>query len=525
MNKHLFTAVLISSYVTSVLGQVEPVVPKLVVGITVDRLRSDYLKAFSPLYGDGGFKRLMNEGVMFGNVEYSTTNVDRASSVSSLYTGTVPYNHGIIGEMWMDRNIMRPKYCVDDFSYAGDGTSNRTSPRNLLVSTIGDELKVATDGKAMVYSIAPYREVAVLSAGHSADWATWIDDLNGKWVGTEYYSPKPSWAKYADTYSISDRIGEVEWTPFNYAVESYNYYLLSNKQSTFSHKFKGDRRFREFKNSACVNEEVTRIARSCINGSNMGSDDVPDLLSICYYAGTFDNRPLLESATELQDTYVRLDAEIAKLIDYIDQLVGIENTLLFVTSTGCDNQESPDLSKYRIPTGDFQINRCAALLNVYLVAVYGPGQYVESYYGNQLYLNHKLIEEKQLNLAEIQERCEDFLFQYSGIRDVYTSHRLIQGAWTPGISKIRNGYNPKCSGDIMLEVIPGWNLVNEDVGSSKMARDSHLEFPVIFFGYGLKGKQVFSNITIDRVAPTVAHLIRIRAPNACNSAPLEDLGK
>ena len=525
MNIRLFTALLISSSVSVALGQPRISVPKMVVGITIDHLRTDYMEAFSPLYGEGGFKRLMNGGVVYSNVEYSTANVDRASSVASLYTGTVPYNHGIVGEMWMNRSTMRPMYCVDDAAYAGDGTIDKSSPKHLLVSTIGDELKVATEGKAMVYSIAPYREVAILSAGHAADWAMWIDDFTGKWVGTEFYSPKPSWVRYINALSVSERIGNVEWAPSNYAVESYNYYLLSNRKSSFKHKFKGDRRFREFKNSACVNEDITQMARSCINSSNMGSDDVPDLLSVCYYAGTFDNKPMIQSATELQDTYVRLDTEIAKLIDYIDKIVGLENALIFVTSTGYDNEETQDLSKYRVPTGNFQINRCAALLNMYLVAVYGSGKYVESYYGNQLYLNHKLLEEKQLNLAEVQERCEDFLFQYSGIRDVYTSQRLMQGAWTPGISKIRNGYNPKRSGDILIEVIPGWNLVNEDVASRKMVRDSHFEFPLIFFGYGLEGKKIYNRVSIDCIAPTVSHLIRIRAPNACSSAPLDDLGK
>ena len=525
MNIRLFTALLISSSVSVALGQPRTSVPKMVVGITIDHLRTDYMEAFSPLYGEGGFKRLMNGGVVYSNVEYSTANVDRASSVASLYTGTVPYNHGIVGEMWMNRSTMRPMYCVDDATYAGDGTIDKSSPKHLLVSTIGDELKVATEGKAMVYSIAPYREVAILSAGHAADWAMWIDDFTGKWVGTEFYSPKPSWVRYINALSVSERIGNVEWAPSNYAVESYNYYLLSNRKSSFKHKFKGDRRFREFKNSACVNEDITQMARSCINSSNMGSDDVPDLLSVCYYAGTFDNKPMIQSATELQDTYVRLDAEIAKLIDYIDKIVGLENALIFVTSTGYDNEETQDLSKYRVPTGNFQINRCAALLNMYLVAVYGSGKYVESYYGNQLYLNHKLLEEKQLNLAEVQERCEDFLFQYSGIRDVYTSQRLMQGAWTPGISKIRNGYNPKRSGDILIEVIPGWNLVNEDVASRKMVRDSHFEFPLIFFGYGLEGKKIYNRVSVDCIAPTVSHLIRIRAPNACSSAPLDDLGK
>lgn len=525
MKTGFITALLFSSSVSVLLGQTRTSVPKLVVGITIDRLRTGYMEAFAPLYGEGGFKKLMDEGTYYNNVEYSTANLDRASSAASLYTGTSPYNHGIISEMWMDRNTMRPLYCIDDSRYSGDGTTDKSSAKNLLVSTIGDELKIATEGKAMVYSIAPYKEVAILSAGHAADWAMWIDDQSGKWVGTEYYSPKPSWVKYIDAFYVPDRINNMEWKPSNYAVESYNYYLLSNRKSTFTHKFKGDRRFREYKNSACVNEEITRMARSCINSSNMGSDDVPDLLSVCYYAGTYDNRSIQESATELQDTYVRLDAELEKLFNYIDQLIGIENTLFFLTSTGYDNEEAQDLSKYRIPSGKFYINRCASLLNMYLVAIYGAGNYVESYYGNQLYLNHKLLEEKQLNLTEVQNRCEDFLFQYSGIRDVYTSQRLMQGAWTPGISKIRNGYNPKRSGDILIEVIPGWNLVNEDVASNKMARDSHFDFPLIFFGYGLKGKKIYNRVSVDCIAPTVSNLIRIRAPNACNSAPLDDLGK
>ena len=152
--------------------------------------------------------------------------------------------------------------------------------------------------------------------------------------------------------------------------------------------------------------------------------------------------------------------------------------------------------------------------------MYGNGQYVESYFGNQFYLNHKLLEQKQLKLAEVLEHCEDFLFQFSGVRDVFTSHRITQGAWTPGISTIRNGFNPKCSGDIIIQVSHGWNLVNEDRGTKKMQRDSFFEFPLIFFGYTIKPEKVATPVTVDCIAPTVAHHIRIRAPNACSSAPL-----
>ena len=202
-------------------------------------------------------------------------------------------------------------------------------------------------------------------------------------------------------------------------------------------------------------------------------------------------------------------------------MVGLDRVLVYLTSTGYDEVENTeDLSEYRIPTGEFNINRCATLLNMYLCAMYGNGQYVESYFGNQFYLNHKLLEQKQLKLAEVLEHCEDFLFQFSGVRDVFTSHRITQGAWTPGISTIRNGFNPKCSGDIIIQVSHGWNLVNEDRGTKKMQRDSFFEFPLIFFGYTIKAEKVATPVTVDCIAPTVAHHIRIRAPNACSTPPL-----
>lgn len=495
-------------------------VPRLVVGITIDKLRTDYMDAFAPLYGEDGFKRLLREGKLYSNAQYPMASVDRASSVASLFTGTVPYNHGIVGEEWMDRSTMRPMYCVNDFRCVGVETSDCSSPKNLLVSTVGDELKVATDGKAVIYAIAPYREMAVLSAGHVADWALWIDNNTGLWAGTSYYGAAPSWVKYLNTTSVSNKISSLTWKPANDAIGKYNYYFASDRKS-FSHSFTGENRFRKFKNSALVNEEVTNAVRSCLRNGFLGADDITDMMSVCYYAGTFGDKPISECAAELQDTYARLDAEIASLLDEIDKTVGLTNTLIFVTSTGYDDTpEDIGLEKYRIPTGDFEINRCAALLNIYLMAVYGQGQYVESYFGHELYLNHKLLEEKQLNLSDVLDRCEDFLFQFSGVRDVYTSRRLTQGAWTPGINRIRNSYNPKCSGDIFIQVAPGWNLVNEDNASSRMQRDSYLEFPLIFFGCGIKPETIQLPVTVDCIAPTVAHFMRIRAPNACSTPPL-----
>lgn len=494
-------------------------VPRLVVGITVDQLRSDYMEAFSPLYGEDGLKRLMREGVVFAKAQYASDNLDRASAVASVYTGSVPYSHGIIAEDWLDRQSLRPVYCVDDFKVKGAGTLETASPKNLLVSTIGDELKLATEGRSLVYSVAPYREAAVLAAGHSADWALWIDDHTGKWCGSTFYGKEPSWTKYLDTKSVSDA-DKLSWKPSNQAVASYNYYLSVSQNSNFSHRFTGEQRFRTVKHSALINDIVSQTASFVVTQSGMGLNDVPDFLSLCYYAGTYAGKSASESSTELQDTYVRLDAAIARLLKDIDRSVGLQHTLIFFTSTGYEKNETQDLTRYRIPTNTLHINRCAALLNMYLMAIYGQGQYVESYYQNQFYLNHKLIEQKQLNLAEVLGTCEDFLFQYSGVRDVYTFTRLTQGAWTPGISRIRNGYNPHRSGDILIQPSPGWVLSNDDLGQTRFTRDSYFEFPLIFFGYGLKADKVSTPVTVDCIAPTVAHFMRIRAPNACATAPL-----
>lgn len=495
-------------------------VPRLVVGITIDQLRSDYLNAFMPLYGDGGFKLLIDKGQLYSNVQYQHSPVDRASAVASIVTGTVPYNHGIIAEEWMSRAELHTNYCVDDRQFRGVETDDFSSPKNLLVSTIGDELKAATKGKSLVYSVAPYREAAVLAAGHAADWAMWIDNRTGNWASTTYYGEQPSWFRYLQSSAISSKISSLNWKPSNEYNGSYNYYLTTS-QKPFSHNFTGDSKFRTFKSSGLVNEEVTKAVRYCLENGSMGMDDVTDFLSICYYAGDFHSNSNSETTTELQDTYKRLDDEIANLLKRIDELVGLDKTLFYVTSTGYDDAVNyENLSQYRIPTGDFNINRCSTLLNMYLCTMFGNGQYVESYYSNQIYLNHKLLEQKQLKLAEVLDHCEDFLFQFSGVRDVFTAQRITQGAWTPGISAIRNGYNPKCSGDILVQVSPGWNLVNEDRNTRKMQRDSFFEFPLIFFGYTIKHEKIDTPVAVDCIAPTVAHHIRIRAPNACSSSPL-----
>lgn len=495
-------------------------VPRLVVNVMIDQLRTDYMEAFSPLYSSDGFNRLLRDGRSYMHAEYPFSKVDRASAVACVMTGTSPYDNGIVGERWMDRKNLRPIYCVDDPQSAGWLTSEAYSPVNLNVSTITDELKMATDGRALAYAIAPYADAAILSAGHAADGAFWLNDSTGEWSSTSYYGKYPDWAlRYGSPSSLERRLSDLVWKPVSSLVGNFNYFISTQDNKTFKHKFKGERRFREFKTSAYVNDEVNNFVKHCLDNTDLGADPVTDFLSVTYYAGNFDHKPISECPVELQDTYVRLDQELAELITVLEKKVGSGRYLLVVTSTGYTDDEFTDFSKYRIPTGNFSITRASALLNMYLMAIYGPGKYIETEFGSQLFLNQKLIEEKQLNMADILTRSQAFLLQLSGVKDVYTFQRLALGAWTAGVSRLRNSFNLTRSGDIFIEVSPGWKIVNEVTHEQDVVTASYVGFPIFFYGCNVRPETIKTPVTVDCIVPTVAKFMRIRAPNACSMAP------
>lgn len=525
MKERILTSLITAFVITGLQAQNASATPRLVVGLTIDQLRADYIEAFSALYGERGFKRLMKEGRIYANVEYDFINVDRSSAVASVYTGTTPYYNGIPGNRWLDRNSLRIIKSVDDTDFMGVYTSENTSPHRLQVSTLSDELMVATQGTAEVYSIAPTREMAVLAAGHAAKGAFWINDETGKWSGTTYYGTFPEWvANYNDREALDFRIGELVWQPY-LPVTSYRYVTSNSKQLTFKHSFFDERaeKYKKFKTSPYANDEVNRLVNACLAATSVGKDGVPDLLTLSYYAGNYNHSPNTECSMEIQDVYVRLDNSIGDLLDLIDRKVGLGNTLFVITSTGYTDPEPEDAPQFRIPGGEFHIKRCAALLNMYLMAVYGEGQYVEAYYDRQIYLNHKLVEDKKLDLTEVMNRSAEFVVQMSGVRDAYSSQRLLLGAWTPKIDRIRNSFSPECSGDLYIEVMPGWRVINEYSHTSKVIREGYSSVPLIFIGCNVKPETLYDAVRVTAIAPTVAHFMRIRAPNACATRPLMNM--
>ena len=508
-----YLALLVAALTTAEMQAFE-LAPRLVVNVTIDQLRSDYVEAFSNFYSRYGFKRLLDEGLVYDGATYPFFPVDCSSASASISTGATPFFNGIIGDSWLDRKSLQPTSSVDD----GKGYY---SADKIRTSTIGDELKVATEGKAIVYAIAPFRDASILSAGHAADGAFWINPLTGRWCGTSYYGPLPGWVSIADKKNdLESFLQGNSWEPLSELSGNFSYFPSGGMKEPFKYKFKGDHRFKAFSTSGLVNEYITKFATECVNTSGIGNDNITDYLSLTYYAGNYEDQSVSEFPMEMQDTYLRLDKALGELFQAVESKVGTGKALFVVTSTGYTDNETADLAKFRVPTGTFYINRTAGLLNMYLMALYGQGQYIEAYYGDEIYLNHKLLETKQLSLAEVLERCQELLLQSAGVKDVYTSQRLLLGAWTPGISRIRNSYNPKCSGDILVQVAPGWHLVNEETQEDVMVRDSYFPFPLIFMGNEVVAETIDTPVTTDCIAPTLSQVMRIRAPNACTTAAL-----
>ncbi len=428
--------------------------PRLVVSITVDQLRTDYLETYAPLYSQGGFKQLLEKGMIYSNASYNFTPVDHASATASLVTGSTPYYNGITGVEWLNRKTLRTQNIVEE-------SGQDLSPSQLLTSTLGDEMKIAFNGYCQVYSFATTAESAIMAAGHVADGTVWY--TQGAWKTTRYYSPGTQW--------LSQFI-------------------------------------RQYNPSEDANRNVTSLALKCIEQGGIGLDDNTDLLCLSY---------------SLQPDvvgYQLLDHNIADLLNSLQRKFPDGRVLFILTGTGYTEEERKNENeKYHIPSGKFYISRASSLLNMYLGAVYGSSQYVEAIHDNQLFLNRKLIEKKNLNLGDVLRQAQEFVLQMSGVRNVYTSTQLLTSD-SQLLQRVRNGFNIDKCGDLIIDIAPGWQLINEDTNSSSVSRASYIPFPIIFFGNNISAQRISQPVTVDRIAPTVARAIRIRAPNACSSEPL-----
>lgn len=500
--------------------------PKLVVGITVDQLRTDYLQMMQRYFGEKGFKRLMNGGVMYETMTFDFPNVDRSSATATIYTGTYPSYHGIISNTFYNVANKRVESILYDPNKMGNYTDEMVSPKNILTSTVCDELKIASDGISRVFSVAPSFEQAILGGGHAANSVFWIDDANGKWASSTHYTDIPIYIEQINTQSsLSKRIDTMIWVPTR-PITDYTAMPYQNKDFLFKHIFGRAKheKYSFFKTSALVNPEITAVASAFIEEGALGQQMFPDFLNVAYSAASYRDKSIQEYSLEIQDTYIRLDRELGKLLDLIDRKIGLQNAVVFLTSTGYFNGEGKELGTFQVPSGEFYPKRAVALLNMYLMAIYGQGDWVEGYHNRQIFLNRKLISDKLIDIQDIQTKAAEFIIQMTGVQDVTTSHNLLHDNWNNRVDDIRRGYHRKLSGDLLIEIQPGWEIVYEDVANTRdYVRNNAIESPLFFFGKNIKPAHIIRPVKATAVAPTVARILRIRSPNAADNFSLPEL--
>lgn len=481
--------------------------PRLYINITVDQLRTDFLYEFSNLYGEGGFKRLLSGGKVFPNAYYPFENIDRASAVAALSSGTTPYVNGIVGERWLDRSSLRIVNCVEDHKHKGVYTNSPMSPARLKAITVTDEMKRATRGNAIICSIAPDEDAAVLAGGHAADAVLWKNNSTGYWCSSSYYGLYPQWAADKNK-EIRGRSGK--WVPL-FPTEQYNNFGEA-APAAFSFSFNGLNDIRGYKTTACINDEVSEMAKAYLKETLAGRDDIADCLSLTYYAGNYNGRSMEERPIEIQDMYARLDRSIADLLDYVDKLIGLENVVVSIASTGYVIESSEDGTRYRLPSGKIYMDRIEGLLNVYLTAQFGKGDYVEGVYGSQLYLNRKTIENMKLDKLDVVSHTVEFLKSIDGVEDVFTIYRL-GGMLSPEMQYVKNGYNPSSSGDVWLRLMPGWKVITDVASESNTTFRTPVMFPIIIYGGGVEPRVVEEMTTASVLAAEMARILHIRRPN------------
>jgi len=502
--------------------------PKLVIGITIDQLRGDYLELFQKTFSEKGFKRLLNEGLVYQNMVFDFPNLNQASTLATLYTGTSPFHHGIV-----DSKIYLPAKGTEvsifhDEKFLGNYTSEKLSPSLLKVSTITDELKIASQGKSDIYTFTPNFSQAIISAGHFGNGAYWVEDYTGKWATSTYYNDL-YWTVEQDNRSniYSNQVTSLTWQPL-LSSDRYNTFPYGNPAYVFSHQFgQYTNPYVYLKESPFVNENITQTALKLLEKNDMGKRSSPDFLALTYYAGDYSASSKSDYSLEVQDTYARLDKELATLLDQVERTVGLHNTFIFVTSTGYYNSNSQYPDNLKVAPGIFYPKRCEALLNMYLMAIYGKEQWVERYHNQQIYLNRKLIESKNISLEEIQNKAAEFIVQFTGVQDAVTSMQLLTGKTDSQMMPYRNMLSKEYPGDILIDIQSGYQIVYEEnsgvTTSTKIQRNAAVTCPVIFFGANTKPVKISRTIKAAEIAPTVCRVLRIRSPNAAKEQPLPEL--
>lgn len=506
--------------------------PKLVVGVVIDQMRYDYLIRFSKKYGDDGFKRLLREGFSLENAHYNYIPTYTAVGHTSIYTGTTPLNHGIIGNNWYDKYLKKSIYCVTDKNYktvGNKGKGGEKSPYRMVTSTITDQLRLAQNMNGKTIGIAIKDRSAILPAGHTANAAYWFDGgKSGQWISSSYYMNNlPKWvqlfndSKKADTYLS---------TPWNTLYDINTYTESIADDNNFEATFKGEMKpifphnipkLRAKNNNYSIlkaipagNSFTTDFAKAAIIGENLGKSNYTDFLTVSYSSTDYVGHQFGVASKEIEDTYLRLDKDLASLFKFLDTEVGKGNYTLFLTADHAATEVPSYLKSVKIPAGYIKPVKFLNFLKKVTTKYFKSDSLIENISNFQIFLNKEKINDLNLDYEKVAQTIANEAINYKGIYKTVTAKTLQNTNFTNGIlNSLQNGYNQKYSGDILLIPTPS-TIIYPKKGTthgSGYSYDTHV--PIIFYGNGIKQGTSKRKYEIIDIAPTLANLLQIEFPN------------
>ncbi len=505
--------------------------PRLIVILSVDQMRSDYLTRYWNKFQEGGFKRLVNDGAICNNAQLDLHIQKLSTGTATIFTGAYPATHGIVSDSWYDRLKKKETNCINDDFFITVGSDSKEGERSatkLLSPTLGDLIRMNNRNKSKVFSVAMNDVSAVLSAGHAANGAYWFDNQTGNMISSSYYIDIfPDWVRQFNEKNYAKTYTQRDWTTLlpisSYEESLADDYVLEkgyyDKWNTFPYSMKKLKdkaiSYKFLKTTPFGNNMIRDFATSLILAENLGKDEYPDLLNLTFTSMDYENNAFGPASVEMEDTYLRLDQDIALLLDFLDKTIGKGNSLVVLTST-CSSTYPVDYLKeeFRMPVGTFSPESAVALLKSFLNITYGQGEWIEFVGDHQIYFNKELIEKKNISLLEIQTKTANFINQFEGVKIALPSTSFEQGDYTKGqLAVIANSYNFKRSGDVLYQLEDGWQPIYK---YDKISYNDNSNIPLVFFGNMVKHKQIRRKVKGEDLVPTILEILRMSVPDHCS---------
>lgn len=515
--------------------------PKLVVGLVVDQMRWDYLYRYEKKFGEGGFKRMLHEGFSFNNVQIPYIPTVTAIGHTSIYTGSVPAIHGIAGNDWIDKETGKNVYCTADDSVNPVGSENRNngshSPKNLWSTTVTDQLRIASNFKSKVVGISLKDRASILPAGHNPTAAFWFDDSSGNFITSSYYmNDLPKWVTDFNQQKNPEKLLANGWDTA-LSIDEYTESTADNvewenpvgsaKLPVFPYKNlpadyaanKGIIRTTPFGNTLTL-----KFAESALDNYDLGKGTETDFLAINLASTDYVGHSYGPNSIEIEDTYIRLDRDLATFFKYLDEKVGKNNYLVFLSADhGAANSEG--FLKTNKILGGFFDEGMKKDLETELEKKFATPNLVLGIDNYQVYLNDNQIKEKNLNTEEVKTTAIDFLNKDSRVLFAFDLKNTANAPIPEPIkSKAINGYNWKRSGDIQLISRDGMlpNYAKKGTTHSVWnSYDSHI--PLIFMGWGIRHGESNGTYFMTDIAPTISALLHIEFPSGAVGKPITEL--